>query len=102
MVGLSMGGMETHRVTLNNPDLFGYYGLLSGGIYTADELAGQTEPELIFIGTGSKENPDRVKDAVASLKEAGFKAVSYVSDGTANEFKTWRRCLYQLAPLLFR
>lgn len=102
MAGLSMGGMETRMITVNNPDVFGYYGLMSGGIYTADELAGQIKPELVFIGTGSKENPDRVKEAVVSLKEAGFNAVSYVSDGTAHEFQTWRRCLYQMAPLLFR
>lgn len=102
MAGLSMGGMETRRITVNNPDLFGYYGLMSGGIYTVDELDGQTKPELVFIGTGSKENPDQVKKAVASLTEAGFNAVSYVSEGTAHEFQTWRRCLYQLAPLLFR
>lgn len=102
MAGLSMGGMETRMITVKNPDVFGYYGLMSGGIYTADELAGEIKPELVFIGTGSKENPDRVKEAVASLKEAGFNAVSYVSDGTAHEFQTWRRCLYQMAPLLFK
>ena len=33
MAGLSMGGMETRMATLARPEMFGYWGLLSGGIY---------------------------------------------------------------------
>lgn len=102
MAGLSMGGMETRMITQNNPEIFGYYGLMSGGVYTVEDLSGSIKPELVFLGTGSKENPDQVKGAVAALKEAGFNAVSFVSEGTAHEFQTWRRCLYQMAPLLFK
>ena len=102
MAGLSMGGMETHTITLNKPDVFGYYGLLSGGIYTPDELKDKTKPNLIFISCGSRENPDRVKQAADSLKQAGYNAVSYVSENTPHKFLTWRRSLYQLAPLLFQ
>ena len=40
--------------------------------------------------------------AAAALKEAGFNAVSYISQNTRHEFQTWRRSLYQLAPLLFK
>jgi enterochelin esterase-like enzyme len=102
MAGLSMGGFETHSITLNKPDVFSYYGLLSGGIYTPDELGGKTKPKLIFISCGSRENPDRVNDAAAKLKDAGFNVVSYVSQNTAHEFQTWRRSLHELAPLLFK
>lgn len=102
MAGLSMGGMETRRITLNHPDVFNYLGLMSGGVYTPEDLSGKTKPKLVFIGTGSKENPDQVKKAVSALTATGYQAVDYVSDGTAHEFQTWRRCLYQLAPLLFR
>ena len=102
MAGLSMGGMETHTITLNKPDVFGSYALLSGGIYTPEELKDKTKPELIFISCGSRENPDRVKDATAKLKDAGFYAVAYVSENTAHEFLTWRRSLQELAPLLFK
>ncbi|WP_339864254.1 alpha/beta hydrolase-fold protein [uncultured Algoriphagus sp.] len=101
MGGLSMGGMETHSITLNKPEVFSRYALLSGGIYTPEELKDSTKPDLIFISAGSKENPDRVTKAVSALKEAGFNAVSYVSEGTAHEFQTWRRSLYELAPILF-
>lgn len=102
MAGLSMGGMETHMITLNKPDVFSYYALLSGGIYTPEELQGKAKPKLIFISCGSKENPDGIKKAADNLKEAGYNVVSYVSENTAHEFLTWRRSLYQLAPLLFK
>ena len=102
MAGLSMGGMETHSITLARPELFGSYGLLSGGTYNADELAGREKPKLIFMSCGSKENPDGVNKAGVDLRAAGYNAVSYVSDGTAHEFLTWRRSLYQMAQLLFK
>lgn len=101
MAGLSMGGMETKNITLARPEVFDYYGLLSGGIYTPDDLKG-VKPRLIFTSCGSKENPERVRQSVDELKAAGFNAVSYVSDNTAHEFLTWRRSLKEMAPLLFR
>jgi len=103
MGGLSMGGMETHAITLNRPDLFGYYALLSGGVFTPEELKDKkADAKLIFMSCGSRERPDAVKKAADSLKAAGYNAVSYVSENTAHEFLTWRRSLYQLAPLLFK
>lgn len=101
MAGLSMGGMETHLITLAKPDEFAYYGLLSGGIYTPAELKDKPKAKLIFISCGSKENPTGVKNAAAALKDAGYNTVSFISDNTAHEFLTWRRSLHELAPLLF-
>lgn len=102
MAGLSMGGFETHAITLNKPNVFSYYGLLSGGVYTPEELQGKTRPKLIFISCGSRESPDRVKNAADKLQAAGYNVVSYVSPNTAHEFLTWRRSLHELAPLLFK
>ncbi|GAB3891310.1 hypothetical protein GCM10028803_03000 [Larkinella knui] len=102
MAGLSMGGMETHTITLNKPDVFGAYALLSGGVYNPEELKDKSKAKLIFLSCGSKENPDRVKKAAADLKAAGYNAVSFVSEKTAHEFLTWRRSLHELAPLLFK
>lgn len=101
MAGLSMGGMETHSITLARPQLFGYYGLLSGGTYSPEEIA-NTGVKFVFMGCGSKERPDGVIKAANDLNAAGFNAMSYVSEGTAHEFLTWRRCLYQMAPKLFK
>ena len=102
MAGLSMGGIETKLITLRRPEVFGYYGLLSGGTYAPSDIKEKDQAKLIFMSCGSKENPDGVTQAAADLKSAGINAVSYVSDGTAHEFLTWRRSLYQLAPLLFK
>ncbi|WP_163321721.1 alpha/beta hydrolase-fold protein [Draconibacterium mangrovi] len=102
MAGLSMGGMETKDITLNKPEVFSHYALLSGGVYAPEDLKDHSNLKLVFISCGSKERPDGVKNAVAALKDAGYNAVSYVSEGTAHEFQTWRRSLYQMAPLLFK
>lgn len=102
MAGLSMGGFETHTITLARPDVFSYYGLLSGGTYNPAELKDKPKAKLIFMSCGSFENPDGVTKAADALKAAGFDAVSYVSQGTRHEFQTWRRSLYVLAPMLFK
>ncbi len=102
MAGLSMGGMETHTITLARPEVFSKFGLLSGGTYNAEELKGKPKPSLIFISCGSRENPDVVKKAAVDLKAAGYNAVSFVSENTAHEFQTWRRSLKELALLLFK
>jgi hypothetical protein len=88
-------------ITLNNPDLFAYYGLLSGGTYTSAEIKDKPKVKLIFMSCGSKEKPENVEKASAELKSAGLNAVSFVSENTAHEFLTWRRSLHELAPMLF-
>jgi len=102
MAGLSMGGMETHTITLNKPGVFDYYALLSGGIYTPEEIKDKSNVKLIFLSCGSREGPDRINQAAAKLKDAGINVVSYISQNTAHEFLTWRRSLLQLAPMLFK
>lgn len=102
MAGLSMGGMETHTITIAKPEVFSHYALLSGGVYKPEEIKDKSKVKLIFISCGSRENPDGVKSAAAALKTAGFNAVSYVSENTAHEFLTWRRSLKELAPMLFK
>jgi enterochelin esterase-like enzyme len=102
MGGLSMGGMETHAITLNKPELFDYFALLSGGTYAPGELKDKSKPKLIFISCGSRERPEGINNAVLALKAAGYNAVSYVSANTGHEFQTWRRSLRELAPLLFK
>ena len=104
MAGLSMGGFETHTITLNKPDVFGYWGLLSGGNYNPTELQGKTKPKHIFISYGSKETngANGLPKVETDLKAAGYNVTTYVSQGTAHEFQTWRRSLYQMAPLLFK
>ena len=102
MAGLSMGGMETHMITLRRKEVFGYWGILSGGMYTPEEIGDPSQVRLIFQSCGSKEYPEAIWKSTEALKNAGFNAVGYVSEGTAHEFLTWRRSLYEMAPLLFK
>jgi len=104
MAGLSMGGFETHTITLAKPDVFGYWGLLSGGNYNPTQLQGKTKPKHIFISYGSKETngANGLPKVEADLKAAGYNVTTYVSQGTAHEFQTWRRSLYEMGPLLFK
>ena len=103
MAGLSMGGFETRLITLRRPEVFGHYGLLSGGTYQPQDLKLKpSEIGVIFQSCGSKENPDGIRQSVDALKQAGFNAVGYVSEGTAHEFLSWRRSLHEMAPLLFK
>lgn len=102
MAGLSMGGMETKTITLRRPEVFAYYGLLSGGQYAPSDIKDKNQVKMIFQSCGSKENPDAIKKSVDDLKAAGFNAHGYISENTAHEFLTWRRSLYQMAQLLFK
>ncbi|MBP5340435.1 MAG: endo-1,4-beta-xylanase [Prevotella sp.] len=102
MAGLSMGGMETKLITLRRPELFGYWGLLSGGQYAPDEIKDKSLVKVIFESCGSKENPDGINKSVEALKAAGYNAHGFISEGTAHEFLTWRRSLREMAPLLFK
>ena len=102
MAGLSMGGFETKLITLRRPEVFGYYGLLSGGQYEPSDIKDKNQVKLIFQSCGSKERPDGILQSTEALKAAGFNAVGYISEGTAHEFLTWRRSLHEMAPLLFR
>jgi enterochelin esterase-like enzyme len=107
MAGLSMGGMQTRQITLANLDTFSHIGLFSGGtISTADvnNTEGFKEKvKVVFMSYGSRERgAASVKTAADALQQAGIKGVGYVSPDTAHEWQSWRRSLYQFAPLLFQ
>ncbi|HHX31611.1 MAG TPA: esterase, partial [Bacteroidales bacterium] len=57
---------------------------------------------VLFLGIGSEENPERTKSLSDNLTKAGINNIYYESPGTAHEFLTWRRCLNEFAPLLFK
>jgi enterochelin esterase-like enzyme len=119
MAGLSMGGMQTFTTALANLDKFAYIGgfsgssggpgrgggsfdikTASGGVY-ADPAAFNKKVKVLFLGIGSVEGP-RTKDFSDALTKAGIHNVYFESPGTAHEWLTWRRCLNDFAPRLFR
>lgn len=115
MAGLSWGGQQTFNIVFNNLDKFAYVGGFSAAALFNPEKEIATAYNGVFnnaavfnkairtffIGIGSKEG-QRAKTLSEELKKAGIPNIYYVSEGTAHEWQTWRRCLYQFLPLLFR
>ncbi|HEX7599132.1 MAG TPA: alpha/beta hydrolase-fold protein [Polyangia bacterium] len=120
MAGLSMGGMQTRAITLANLDKFSHIGIFSGGSIAptniTDMAAFKQKVKLVFVSYGSREVDPANRRGGASrgpfggdpkanteaLKEAGINSHYYVSPLTAHEWQSWRRSLYQFAPLLFQ
>jgi enterochelin esterase-like enzyme len=106
MAGLSMGAMQTHNVTMANLDKFSHIGMFSGGSLSTSEITNVADfnqkVKVVFASCGSKENPSGLQNSHDALEKMGVKNTAYVSPGTAHEWQTWRRSLYQFAPLLFR
>jgi len=103
MAGLSMGSMVTRSVALANLDKFSYIGIFSGGTVTPDQISDKSKIKLVFMSFGSRERgSEGLKAAADLLNQAGVKSVSYVSPLTAHEWQSWRRSLYEFAPLLFK
>jgi enterochelin esterase family protein len=115
MAGLSMGGMQSFMTVLGNLDKFAYLGGFSGssggrggfdpktsnnGVF-ADAAAFNRKLKVLFLGIGSVEGPG-TKNFSESLTKAGIHNVYFESPGTAHEWLTWRRCLNDFAPRLFK
>lgn len=123
MAGLSMGGMQTFQITLNDLDLFSYIGGFSGaggmlvlgdrkldpktdynGVF-ANPAAFAKKVHLLWLGVGTVE-PERMRNGIQrlhnSLLEANIQHVYYESPGTDHEWQTWRRDLKDFAPRLFQ
>jgi enterochelin esterase-like enzyme len=119
MAGLSMGGMQTRQITLANLDKFSHIGVFSGGSIAptniTDMAVFKEKVKLVFVSFGSREvDPANARGGgrgpfggdpqanTEALKQAGVKSHYYVSPQTAHEWQSWRRSLYQFAPLLFQ
>ncbi len=107
MAGLSMGGMQTRGITLANLDKFSHIGVFSGGSIAPADIADMNvfkkKVKVVFFSFGSREGGAASAKANAdALKQAGINSYYYESPLTAHEWQSWRRSLYQFAPLLFK
>jgi enterochelin esterase-like enzyme len=129
MAGLSMGGMQTLFITLHHLEEFAYIGSLSGPIVPdlnspqpfsaqpggfdtktayegafANPVDFNRRVKLLWLGVGTAE-PELFRTGIGAasqaLKEAGVRVVYFESIGTAHEWQTWRRDLYDFVPRLF-
>jgi enterochelin esterase family protein len=114
MAGLSLGGTQTYQITQAHMDKFGYVGIFSApfgfpGIESGyNGLLARPEEfdkqfKVYFISMGSKEGANSGRGPAEQMKNAGIKNVTYFeAPGTAHEFQTWRKSLYQFAQLIFK
>lgn len=112
MAGLSWGGHQTFTTTLLNLDKFSSIGSFSGAIFGldvktcfngvfADSKSFNKKVPYLFLGCGTEEQFG-TKKLMESLKELGVDAHYYESHGTGHEWLTWRRCLKEFVPNLFK
>lgn len=114
IAGLSMGGMQTFQIGTMHTDLFTYLGVFSGTPMAraqgqVDAVAARAKSfndriHLLWFGVGTTEANfyNRTHEVRAQLEKAGIASGYYESPGTAHEFQTWRRCLHEFAPLIFK
>ncbi len=115
VAGLSMGGGQAFQIGLSNLDKFAYVGGLSGGgagrggfdpktVYNgvfADAAGFNKKIKLLYMSNGTEEGAG-ARTSHEAFKKAGIDSVYFESPGTAHEWLTWRRSLYDFAPRLFK
>ncbi|KFC20210.1 alpha/beta hydrolase-fold protein [Chryseobacterium sp. FH1] len=116
IAGLSRGSYQAMFIGSNHPELFSAIGSFSPVIYDGtelqpfkelpiDKLLKSKRKPFIFIGIGEKEDKrfEEYNTILANyLNQKKYPFVQYKSAGTYHEWLTWRRCLYEFVPKLFK
>lgn len=108
VAGLSMGGMHTITASIENPDVFGYIGVFSSGIFRPD-----AEQEAKFVAlknSGIKKywvacgKDDFVMESnkrlLEMLEKTGIEHEYFENEG-GHTWANWRTYLSMFAPMLF-
>ncbi len=112
MAGLSWGGHQALDIVVPHLDMFAYIGLFSGAVYgldvhknyggiMSDAANFNSKLRCFFIGYGTDENVGQTK-LRKELDDNGIHYTPFISQGTAHEWLTWRRCLKEFLPLIFK
>src|SRR5512133_194851 len=108
LAGLSMGGIYTLYTTARYPDYFDYIGVLSIGFTPDRNPVKELTPvktagyKLYFVGCGESDMAfDNTKRLLKGLDELNMKYTNFDKVGGHN-WDTWRVCLKELAPMLFK
>lgn len=113
IAGLSLGGTQTYSISQANLDKFAHIGIFSApfgfpGVESgyngllAKPAEFSKQVKTFFVSMGSKEGASSGRSIHEQLDQAGIKNVYYEAPGTAHEFQTWRKSLYNFAQLLFK
>ncbi|WP_303921386.1 esterase [Draconibacterium sediminis] len=108
IAGLSMGGIYTLYTTARNPELFNYIGVLSMGFTPGRDAKAELKPvkdagyKLYWVGCGESDmawaNAERL---LKGLDEMDMEH-TYFGEVGGHNWDTWRVCLKEIAPLLFK
>jgi len=108
IAGLSMGGIYTLNLTTKYPDMFDFIGVLSMGFTEGKDAVKELTPvknagyRLYWVGCGKADfaygNAVRL---MKGLDELNMK-YTYFDQIGGHTWATWRICLKELAPLLFK
>ncbi len=117
LAGLSMGGLQTLYVGINNPDMFPWLGVFSSGwiMPAQNDLANKqydiiknnpgkmSSLKLFWIAMGGKEDIayDNCQAMLKKLDELNVK-YTYSEYPGGHTWPVWRNNLYNFAQLLFR
>ncbi len=113
MAGLSMGGMQTQKITCDNPDVFANAGIFSGGLVIKDEEDDYSEIllnpdnfkkhfDLMFVAVGLQEGSyASTVENEKTVIEAGSPIVTFEGYGY-HDWTFWRHCLKDFLPRLFK
>ena len=118
LAGLSMGGIQTLFVGMNNTDLFSYLGIFSSGwiLPMQSKLADaqydlmkrnidtiKSNLKLLWVGTGGKEDIayNNCQAMLSKFNEMNIKYIYYDYPG-GHAWPVWRKDLFKFAPLLFK
>lgn len=112
IIGYSMGGGQTFKITGNNPNTFGYIGIFGGGIGLGPltpEIENQlvavrsANPILYWVGCGVDDQLAFISTQilVGLLKKYDFKYFYRESTGGHN-WQNWRIYLSECVPTLFK
>jgi enterochelin esterase family protein len=116
LAGLSMGGMQALQIGLAHLDTFASVGAFSAPQFgkfdpatsyngvLRDAAAFNKKVRVFWLGAGGAEERFAVgvKAMHDALDAAGVRHAVFITEGTAHEWQTWRRSLYDFAPRLFR
>ncbi|MGE0724100.1 MAG: alpha/beta hydrolase-fold protein [Alphaproteobacteria bacterium] len=115
IAGLSRGGDQAANIGLANLDTFSSVGIFSqglgafvnnpaawnGGVLSTPAVNEQLD--VLWVSNGTVEGGyPAIKTLHDTLTTIGVEHVYFESEGTAHEWLTWRRALYNFAPLLFK
>jgi beta-glucosidase len=108
IAGLSMGGIYTVAITKAAPELFDYIGVLSMGISPETDAVAELAPvkaagyKLYWVGCGESDFAwPSAENLIAGLEASGM-PYTYFGEIGGHTWATWRTCLDELAPKLFK